>query len=70
MFSLFMGNARMGALEDAYNTLNKIKQSKEVKTVKSDFHALKTNEITTREMKEGEEDKFMTIISKKKRKNH
>ena len=34
MFSLFMGNARMEALEDAYNTLNKIKKSKEVKTVK------------------------------------
>ena len=34
MFSLFMGNTRMGALEDAYNTLNKIKKSTEVKTVK------------------------------------
>ena len=32
MFSLF--NTRMGALEDAYNTLNKIKKSTEVKTVK------------------------------------
>ena len=44
MFSLFMGNSRMEALEDAYNALNKVKKSKEVKTVKkSDFHELKTN---------------------------
>ena len=35
MFSLFMGNARMEALEDAYNALNKVKKSKEVKTVKN-----------------------------------
>jgi len=69
MFSLFMGNARMEALEDAYNTLNKIKKSKEVKTVKkSDFHELKTNERTTREKKEGKEDKFMMLMSKKKTK--
>ena len=33
MFGLFMGNAKMEALEDAYYTLNKIKKSKEVKTV-------------------------------------
>ena len=32
-----MGNARMEALEDAYNTLNKIKKSKEVKTVKKSY---------------------------------
>ncbi len=31
MFALFMGNARMNALEDAYNTLVNIKKSKEVK---------------------------------------
>ncbi len=35
MFSLFMGNARMEALEYAYNTLNKIKKSKEVKQLKN-----------------------------------
>jgi len=34
MFSLFMGSARINALEDAYNTLVKIKKSKEVKVVK------------------------------------
>ena len=50
MFGLFMGNARMEALEDAYNALNKIKKSKEVKSVKkAEFHELKTNERTTRE---------------------
>ena len=71
MFGLFMGNARMEALEDAYNTLDKIKKSKEVKTVKkSDFHELKTNERTTREKKEGKEDKFMMRMSKKRLKNH
>ena len=69
MFSLFMGNSRMEALEDAYNALNKVKKSKEVKTVKkSDFHELKTNERTTREKKEGKEDKFMTLMSKNKNK--
>ncbi len=35
MFSLFMSNARMEALEDAYNALNKVKKSKEAKTVKN-----------------------------------
>ena len=69
MFGLFMGNARMEALEDAYNALNKVKKSKEVKTVKkSDFHELKTNERTTREKKEGKEDKFMMLMKKNKTK--
>jgi hypothetical protein len=71
MFSLFMGNARMEALEDAYNALNKVKKSKEVKTgKKSDFHELKTNGKTIREKKEGKEDNFMMLMmSKNKRKN-
>jgi hypothetical protein len=30
MFALFMGNALVNALEDAYNTLDNIKKSKEV----------------------------------------
>jgi hypothetical protein len=34
MFALFMGNARMNALDDAYNTLINIKKSKEVEVVK------------------------------------
>jgi hypothetical protein len=34
MFVLFMGSARIYALEDAYNTLVKIKTLKEVKVVK------------------------------------
>jgi hypothetical protein len=33
MFSLFMGNARKEELEYAYNALNKVKRSKEVKSV-------------------------------------
>ena len=42
MFSLFMGSSRMSALEDAYNTLNNIKKSKEIKVVKkAEFHELK-----------------------------
>ncbi len=35
---------------------------------KSDFHELKTNDKTTREKKEGKEDKFMTLMSKNKNK--
>ena len=67
MFGLFMGSSRMEALEDAYNALTKIKKSKEVKSVKkAEFHELKTNEKTTREKKEGKEDKFMMIMSKNK----
>ncbi len=61
MFSLFMGrgSSRISALEDAYNTLNNIKKSKEIEVVKqSEFHELKTKERTTRETKEGKEDKF------------
>ena len=67
MFGLFMGSSRMEALEDAYNALTKIKKSKEVKSVKkAEFHELKTNEKTTREKKEGKEDKFMMIMNKNK----
>ena len=51
------------SLEDAYNTLIKIKKSKEVKVdKKAEFHELKTNVKTTREINEGKEDKFMMII--------
>jgi hypothetical protein len=64
-----MGSARMNALEDAYNTLVKIKKSKKVKVVKkADFHELKSNEKTSREIKEGKEDKFMMMIRHKKTK--
>ena len=69
MFALFMGNSKMNALEDAYNTLVNIKKSKEVKVVKkTEFHELKSNEKTSREIKEGNEDKFMMMISKNKTK--
>jgi len=69
MFSLFMGSSQMNALEDAYNTLNNIKKSKEIKIVKKgEFHELKTKERTTREINEGKEDKLMAIISKNKTK--
>jgi hypothetical protein len=61
-----MGNARMNALEDAYNTLIKIKKSKEVKVFKkAEFHELKSNVKTTREINEGKEDKFMMMIHSK-----
>ena len=64
-----MGSSQMNALEDAYNTLNNIKKSKEIKIVKKgEFHELKTKERTTREINEGKEDKLMAIISKNKTK--
>ena len=63
MYELFLSSSRANALEDAYTTLLKIKDSNETKTVKkSEFHELKTNERTTREKKEGKEDKFMMMI--------
>ena len=66
MFALFMGSARMNALEDAYNTLVNIKKYREVKVVKkADFHEMKSNEKTSREIKEGKEDKFMMMIKSK-----
>jgi 1,2-phenylacetyl-CoA epoxidase PaaB subunit len=70
MFALFMGSARMNALEDAYNTLVNIKKSREVKVVKkADFHEMKSNEKTSREIKEGKEDKFMMMIKSKSKKS-
>jgi hypothetical protein len=68
LFALFMGNARMNALEDAYNTLVNIKKSSKEVIKKSEFHELKTNEKIAREIKEGKEDKFMMLISKKNQK--
>ena len=69
MFSSFMGSAQLNTLEDAYNTLINIKKSKEVKVVKkAEFHELKSNEKTSREIKEGKEDKFMTLIIRNKNK--
>jgi hypothetical protein len=54
-------------MEDACNTLVKIKKLKEVKAVKkADFHEFKTNEKSSRETKEGQEDKFMMMIRHKK----
>ena len=41
MFSLFMGSSQLNTLEDAYNTLTKIKQSKTEKVHKKDFHEIK-----------------------------
>ncbi len=67
MFALFMGSARINALEHAYNTLVRIKKLKEVKVVKkADFHEFKTNEKTSRGTKEGKEDKFVMMIRHKK----
>ncbi len=44
MFALFMGNARMSTLEDAYNTLVNIKKSKEIEVImKSEFRELKSH---------------------------
>jgi hypothetical protein len=43
MFGIFMGNARMNVLEDAYNTLINIEKSKEVKVIKkADSHEMKS----------------------------
>jgi hypothetical protein len=69
MLALFMGSARMNALEDAYNTLVNIKKSKEVKVIKkTDFHEMKSNKKTSREIKEGREDIFMMLMGKTKTK--
>ena len=66
MYELFLSSSRANALEDAYTTLLKIKDSNETKTVKkSEFHEMKSNEKTSREIKEGKEDKFMMMIRSK-----
>ena len=69
MFSLFMGSSQMNALEDAYNTLTKIKESKDNKVhKKNEFDDMKKQEKTTRETKEGKVDKLMVILNKNKNK--
>ena len=71
MFALFMGSSQMNALEDAYNTLTKIKESKDNKVhKKNEFDDMKKQEKTTRETKEGKVDKLMVILNKIKIKNH
>ena len=71
MFALFMGSSQMNALEDAYNTLTKIKESKDNKVhKKNEFDDMKKQEKTTRETKEGKVDKLMVILNKNKIKNH
>ena len=52
IYSLFMGNTRKGALEDAYSTLNKIKKSKEVKTVKKNRFSWTSHESKNYKSKE------------------
>ena len=50
MFSLFMGSARINALEDAVGALNKINNSKEVKVHgKKDFEKIKKKKKNQRE---------------------
>ena len=69
MFALFMGSSQMNALEDAYNTLTKIKKSKDNKVhKKNEFDDMKKQEKTTRETKEGKVDKLMVILNKNKNK--
>ena len=68
MFSLFMGSSQLNALEDAYNTLTKIKQSKVEKVNKKDFHEMKQQEKTIRETNDDKLDRLMTISSHKKTK--
>jgi hypothetical protein len=52
--------ARMNALKDAYNTLVYIEKSKEVKVIKmAELHEWKTNEKTSREIKEEKKDAFI-----------
>ncbi len=64
---LIMGNALMNALEDAYNTLVNIKKWRQVKVVNmNEFHELKSNEKTSKEIKEGKEDKFMKMVKNNK----
>ena len=53
MFDLFMGSARINALEDAYNALTKIKNSKDNKVHhKGDYDKIKKDEKTVRETKD------------------
>ena len=69
MFDLFMSQARMNALNDAKSSLMKIKESNESKVYKNkDFKAIKQEEKTKRETKEGKVDKFMMLMSKTKSK--
>ena len=69
MYDLFLGSTRINALEDAYNTLTKInKQEVNYKVSTAEFNELKSNEKTSREIKEGKEDKFMMMIRHKKTK--
>ena len=69
MFDLFMSQARINALTDAYSSLTKINESTESKVYKNkDFKAIKQEEKTKRETKEGKVDKFMMIMNKSKNK--
>ena len=69
MFDLFMSQARINALTDAYSSLTKINESTEAKVHKNkDFKAIKQEEKAKRETKEGKVDKFMMLMSKTKNK--
>jgi hypothetical protein len=62
-----MGSARINALEDAYNALTKIKNSKDNKVHhKGDYDKIKKDEKTVRETKDEKLEKLMTIKQKTK----
>ena len=71
MFSLFMGSSQMNALEDAYNTLSKIKDSKDNKVhKKNEFDDVKKREktVNNKRNKGRKVDKLMIILNKNKNK--
>ena len=70
MDELVWGRTRGNTLEDAYNALMKVENSKESKVFnKGNLKELKLNERLNRQKEQGKEDKFMMMIRKTKTKN-
>jgi len=71
MDSLVWGRTRGNTLEDAYNALIKVENSKESKVFnKGNLKELNLNERLNRQKEQGKEDKFMMMITKNKNKKN
>ncbi len=71
MDELVWGRTRGNTLEDAYNALMKVENSKESKVFnKGNLKELKLNERLNRQKEQGKEDKFMMMITKNKNKKN